>query len=168
MVHTAPDGRRVFCHRTLFTRKRCVYVTADEERQLRSAAGWGLLTTILALTLSDGIAPFWLRLAVVIPIGAGAVELNLRRMTATLPAAPTPPSSFATSNQRAAMESGARLLWAQLAFFVAMTAGFSSSFEAVSYESLGWRKYAGIAIGIAMTAQVTYQLRSLRKKPATK
>lgn len=168
MVYTAPDGRRVFCHGIALMRKRCVYVTAQEERDLRSAFGWGFLTTILAFALSNGLAPFWLRLLVGIPIAMGLVELNLRRMTGALPAAAIPPSSFGSINKRTATEAGTPLLWFQLAFFVAMTAGFSSSFEAVSYESLGWRKYAGIAIGIAMTAQVTYQLLSLRKKPGSR
>jgi len=34
----------------------------------------------------------------------------------------------------------------------------------VSYEDVGWRKNAGVVIGVAMIAQVSYQLVLLRKK----
>jgi hypothetical protein len=83
MVHDTADGRRVFRHGLVFTR-RCVFVNAGEERRLRRAFEWGVLANILAVALSSPFAPLWFRLMLV-PTGMVVMEIVLRQMTAGLP-----------------------------------------------------------------------------------
>ena len=165
MVQEADGGRRVFRHGLLVAKRR-VFVTADEERRLRRAYEWGVLATIAAITLTGPFTPFWFRLAVVLPLALVAQEGLLRRMTAALPLAPAPERAVGASQIVAAAAAGEKLLWFQLAFFVSFLALCSSS--VISYEDLGWRKYAGMTIGAAMIAQVSYQLLMLRRKEASK
>jgi len=94
------------------------------------------------------------------------LEGVLRRMTAALPRAHEPAAALTFSNVLLAAAPSERLLWVQLVFFAAFAALCSSSL--VSYENMGWRKYAGIALGIAMVVQVSYQLLLLRRKDPSK
>jgi len=83
-------------------------------------------------------------------------------MTAALPLVPGPASSLTFSNIVFASAAGERMLWFQLAFFVGFVVLCGSSL--ISYEDVGWRKDAGMAVGIAMIVQVSYQLVLLRRK----
>ena len=85
MVHDADGGRRVFRHGLLLTRKRSVFVTAEEERRLRRIFDWGVVATLLAAILAGPFTPLWFRLFVMLPIAMVAVEIILRQMTADLP-----------------------------------------------------------------------------------
>jgi hypothetical protein len=164
-VHDTTEGRRVFRHGLVFT-KRCVFVNAEEERRLRRAFERGVLANILLVALSGPFMPLWVRLLVMVPTGMIVLEVVLRQMTAGLPPAATPPAPFTSSSVEQAKAAGRKLLWFQLAFFVGFVALCSSNL--VSYEDLGWRKYAGIAIGLAMIAQVIHQLVLLRRTEAAK
>jgi len=84
MVHDAADGRRVFRH-GLLLKKRCVLVTADEERRLRRVFDWGVVATLAAAILAGPFTPLWFRLFVMLPAAMVALEIVLRRMTADLP-----------------------------------------------------------------------------------
>jgi hypothetical protein len=153
--HNTAEGRRVFSHGLVG--KRYVFVTAEEERRLRRMYEMCFVAIIVAVVLPAAFVPLWFRALVIFPAGMVLMELVLRRRTATLPPAPgSRPVSFADANQRMATESGKRLLWAQLAFFVAMV-GFLLS-GIVSDEDLGWHRHMGLAVGVAMIAQVSYQL----------
>jgi hypothetical protein len=156
MVRDTGDGRRVFHHGLWPARKRSVVVTAVEERRLRRTYEWGVVLTVAAIALSGPFLPFWFRLAVIVPASTVALEAALRRMTATLPPAPEPVSPLTFSNVVLAAAPAETLLWVQLVFFAAFAALCASSL--VSYEDMGWRKYAGMAIGVAMVVQVSYQL----------
>jgi hypothetical protein len=162
MVRNTGDGHRVFHHGLWPAKKRSVVVTADEERRLRRTYEWGVVLTIVAIALSGPFLPFWFRITVIVPASTVALEGILRRMTAALPPAPEPVAPLTFSNVVLAAAPGEQLLWVQLVFFAAFAALCSSSL--VSYEDMGWRKYAGMAIGVAMMAQVSYQLVLLRKK----
>jgi len=117
---------------------------------------------ILAVVLPAVLLPLWLRALVILPIGMAIMEVILRRMTTGLPPAPEGrPVSFADANRKMAAESGKKLLWVQLAFFVAMVAFFFAGI--VPDEELGWHKHVGLAIGVAMIVQVSYQLVLLRR-----
>ena len=105
---------------------------------------------ILAVVLPAALLPLWLRALVILPIGMAIMEVILRRMTA-----------FADANRKMAAESGKKLLWVQLAFIVAMVAFFFAGI--VPDEELGWHKHVGLAIGVAMIVQVSYQLVLLRR-----
>jgi len=164
MVRDSGDGRRVFQHGLWPARRRSVLVTNDEERRLRRTYEWGVVMTIVAIVVSGPFLPFWFRLTVIVPGATAALELLLRWMTAALPAA-SETASPAFSNVLLAAAPGDKLLWAQLVFFAVFAALCGSSL--VSYEEMGWRKYAGTAIGIAMTLQSSYQL-LLRRKDAAK
>jgi hypothetical protein len=83
-VHDTPDGRRVFRHGLVLTR-RCVLVTADEEHRLRRTLEWGVVANVLAVSLSGPFLPLWVRLLVMIPAGMVLLEIVLRQMTAGLP-----------------------------------------------------------------------------------
>ena len=166
MVRNSGDGRRVFQHGLWPAKQRSVLVTDQEERRLRRTYEWGVVMTIVAIALSGPFLSFWFRLAVIVPAGTVALEMLLRRMTAALPPASEPATPLTFSNVVLAAAPGRKLLWAQLVFFVAFAALCSSSL--VSYEDMGWRKYAGAAIGIAMTVQASYQLVLLRRKALAK
>ena len=162
MVRDDGDGRRVFQHGLWAAKKRSVFVTADEERQLRRTYEWGVVLTVIAIALSGPFLPFWFRIAVIVPASTLGLEGLLRRMTASLPAAPEPASPRTFSDVVLAAAAGEKLLWFQLVFFVGFVALCGSSL--VSYEDVGWRKNAGVVIGVAMIAQLSYQLVLLRKK----
>ena len=85
MVHDAPDGRRVFQHGLLLTKRRCVVVTDEEERRLRRVFDWGVVVTLLAAILAGPFTPLWFRLFVLLPGAMATLEIILRRMTADLP-----------------------------------------------------------------------------------
>jgi hypothetical protein len=161
MVRDDGDGRRVFQHGLWATKKRSVFVTAVEERTLRRTYEWGVVLTIVAIALSGPFLPLWFRLSIV-PAGTVALEGVLRRMTAALPAAPEPASPLTFSSIVLASAAGETLLWYQLVFFVGFVALCGSSL--ITYEDVGWRKDAGMAVGVAMIAQVSYQLVLLRQK----
>jgi hypothetical protein len=163
MVREDADGRRVFQHGLWPARRRCVFVTEHEERTLRRTYEWGVVITIGAIVLSGPLLPFWLRLAVIVPVSTVALEARLRRMTAALP--PAPASSPTFSNVMLAAAPGEKLLWAQLVFFAIFAALCVSSL--VSYDEMGWRKYAGATIGVAMTTQASYQLLLRRGRART-
>ena len=162
MVRDDGGGRRVFQHGLWAAKKRSVFVTADEERKLRRTYEWGVVLTIAAIALSGPVLPFWFRISVLVPVSTVALEGLLRRMTAALPPAPEPASPLTFSSVVLAAAAGEKMLRFQLGFFVAFTALCSSSL--VSYEDMGWRKYAGMAVGVAMIVQVSYQLLLLRQK----
>ena len=162
MVRDSGDGRRVFQHGLWPAKRRSVLVTDHEERRLRRTYEWGVVLTIVAIVLSGPLLPFWFRLTVIVPAATVALEVLLRQMTATLPTAPKPSSPLTFSNVVLAAAPGEKLLWAQLVFFATFAALCSSSL--VSYEDMGWRKYVGAAIGVAMTVQASYQLLLLRRK----
>ena len=159
-LHDDADGRRVFSHGLVG--KRCVFVTADEERQLRRTYEWCFVVIILAVVVPAALIPLWVRALVMLPTGMVIMEAILRRMTARLPPAlATRPVSFADANRRMATQAGKKALWAQLAFFVAMVAFFMSGI--VPDTDLGWHKPAGLAISVAMIVQVSCQLVLLRR-----
>jgi len=162
MVRDDGDGRRVFQHGLWAAKKRSVFVNAEEERKLRRTYEWGVVLTVVAIALSGPFLPFWFRITVIVPASTVALEGLLRRMTAPLPAAPEPASPGTFSDVVLEAAAGEKLLWFQLVFFVGFVALCSSSL--VSYEDVGWRKNAGVVIGVAMIAQVSYQLVLLRKK----
>ena len=166
MVRDGGDGRRVFQHGLWPARRRSVLVTDDEERRLRRTYEWGVVLTIVAIAVSGPFLPLWVRLVVVVPASTVALEGLLRRMTASLPSAPEPALPLTFSNVVVAAAPGEKLLWAQLLFFATFAALCSSSL--VSYEDMGWRKYAGAAIGVAMTVQASYQLLLLRQRDTAK
>jgi len=85
MVHEAEAGRRVFRHGLLLTKKRSVFVTADEERRLRRVFDWGVVVTLLTAILAGPFTPLWFRLFVMLPGAIVALEIILRQMTADLP-----------------------------------------------------------------------------------
>lgn len=161
MVRDTSDGRRVFQHGLWAARKRTVFVTADEERKLRRTYEWGVVLTVVAIALSGPFLPFWFRVTVIVPASTVALEGRLRRMTAALPAAPEPASPRTFSDVVLAAAAGEKMLWFQLVFFVGFVTLCGSSL--VSYEDVGWRKDAGMAVGGALIAQVSYQL-VLRRK----
>ena len=163
MVRDTEDGRRVFHHGLWAARKRSVFVTVVEERTLRRTYEWGVVLTIAAIAVSGPFLPFWFRLAVIVPASTLVLEGVLRRMTAALPRVPAPDAPLTFSNVVLAAAPSAKRLWGQLVFFAAFAAVCSSSL--VTYEDMGWRKYAGVAVGVAMVVQVSYQL-LLRKKRA--
>jgi hypothetical protein len=164
-VQDTADGRRVFRHGLVLT-KRCVFVTAGEEHRLRRTLEWGVVANVLAVSLSGPFLPLWVRLLVMIPAGMVVLEVVLRQMTAGLPPAAAPASPLASANVEQATAAGEKLLWFQLVVFVGFVALCSSNL--VPYEDLGWRKYAGIVIGLAMTAHVIYQLALLRRRAPAK
>ena len=166
MIRDTGDGHRVFHHGLWPAKKRSVVVTADEERRLRRTYEWGVVLTIVAIALSGPFLPFWFRITVIVPASTLVLEGVLRRMTAALPRAHEPAAALTFSNVLLAAAPSERLLWVQLVFFAAFAALCSSSL--VSYENMGWRKYAGIALGIAMVVQVSYQLLLLRRKDPSK
>jgi hypothetical protein len=69
----------------LLTKKRCVFVTPEEERRLRRVFDWGVVATLLAAILAGPFTPLWFRLFVLLPSAMVAMEVILRRMTADLP-----------------------------------------------------------------------------------
>ena len=162
MVRDDGEGRRVFQHGLWAATKRSVFVTVDEERRLRRTYEWGVVLTVAAIALSGPFLPFWLRAVIIVPGSTVALEGLLRRMTAALPVVPEPPSPLTFSNVVLASAAGERLLWFQLVFFVGFVVLCSSSL--ITYEDVGWRKDAGMAVGVAMIAQVSYQLLLLRRK----
>ena len=166
MVRASDDGRRVFQHGLWPARRRSVFVTDDEERRLRRTYEWGVVLTIVAIAVSGPFLSLWFRLLVIVPASTVALEVLLRRMTASLPAAPEPALPLTFSNVVLAAAPGEKLLWAQLVFFALFAALCSSSL--VSYEDMGWRKYAGAIIGVAMTVQASYQLLLLRQRDTAK
>ena len=85
MVQDTADGRRVFSHGLLLTKKRSVVVTAEEERRLRRVFDWGVVATLLAAILAGPFTPVWFRLFVMLPAAMIALEVVLRQMTANLP-----------------------------------------------------------------------------------
>jgi hypothetical protein len=85
-VQDTSGGRRVFRHGLVFT-KRCVLVSAEEERRLRRTFEWGVVANILTVTMAGPFMPLWVRLLVVIPTGMVVLEIVLRQMTAGLPPA---------------------------------------------------------------------------------
>jgi hypothetical protein len=166
MVRASDDGRRVFQHGLWPARRRSVFVTDDEERRLRRTYEWGVALTIVAIAISGPLLPLWFRLLVIVPASTVALEARLRWMTASLPAAPEPALPLTFSNVILAAAPGQKLLWAQLVFFALFAALCSSSL--VSYEDVGWRKYVGTVIGIAMAVQASYQLLLLRQRRTAK
>jgi hypothetical protein len=166
MVRETGDGRRVFQHGLWPAKRRSVFITNDEERRLRRTYEWGVVLTIVAIAVSGPLLPFWFRLLVIVPASTVAVEALLRQMTASLPSAPEPAMPLAFSNVVLAAAPGEKLLWAQLVFFAAFAAMCSSPL--VTYEDMGWRKYVGAVIGIAMTVQASYQLLLLRQRGTAK
>jgi len=162
MVRDDAGGRRVFQHGLWAATKRSVFVTPDEERKLRRTYEWGVVLTVVAIALSGPFLPFWFRLAVIVPVSTLALEGLLRRMTGALPLVPQPASPLTFSNVVVAAAAGEKLLWYQLVFFVGFVVLCSSSL--ITYEDVGWRKDAGVVIGVAMIAQVSYQLVLLRRK----
>ena len=85
MIHETSDGRRIFRHGLLPTKKRCVLVTAEEERRLRRVFDWGVVATLAAAILAGSFTPLWFRLFVMLPSAMVALEIILRQMTADLP-----------------------------------------------------------------------------------
>lgn len=156
MVRDTGDGRRVFHHGLWPAKKRSVVVTGDEERRLRRTYEWGVVLTIVAIAVSGPFLPFWFRITIIVPASTLALEVVLRRMTAALPPAPAPVAPLSFSNVVLAAAPVQKLLWVQLVFFAAFAALCGSSL--VSYEDMGWRKYAGVLIGVAMVVQVGCQL----------
>jgi hypothetical protein len=159
-LHDDADGRRVFSHGLVG--RRYVFVTAEQERRLRRAYEMCFVVIILAVVLPAALLPWWLRALVILPAGMVVMEMVLRRMTAGLPAAPPAKTvTFVDANRKMANESGVKLLWAQLAFFVAMVVFLVAGI--VPDEDLGWHKHGGLAVAAAMIVQVGYQLILLRR-----
>lgn len=166
MVRDCGDGRRVFQHGLWPAKRRSVLVTDHQERRLRRTYEWGVVLTVAAIAVSGPFLPFWSRVTVIVPVATIALELVLRQLTARLPAAPQPALALTFSNVVLAAAPGEKLLWAQLVFFAAFAALCSSPL--ISYEEVGWRKYVGAVIGMAMTVQAGYQLLLLRQGDAAK
>jgi hypothetical protein len=166
MVRGSEDGRRVFQHGLWPARRRSVFVTDDEERRLRRTYEWGVVLTIAAIAVSGPFLSLWFRLLIIVPASTVALEALLRSRTASLPAAPEPARPLTFSNVVLAAAPGEKLLWTQLVFFALFAALCSSSL--VAYEDMGWRKYAGAIIGVAMTVQAGYQLLLLRRRDTAK
>jgi hypothetical protein len=162
MVRDHGDGRRVFQHGLWAATRRSVFVTADEERRLRRTYEWGVVLTIAVIALSGPFLPFWFRILVIVPASTVVLEGLLRRMTAALPLVPGPASPLTFSNIVFASAAGERMLWFQLVFFAGFVVLCGSSL--ISYEDVGWRKNAGVVIGVAMIVQVSYQLVLVRRK----
>jgi hypothetical protein len=162
MVQSDAEGRRVFCHGTIFTKKRYVYVNAEQERDLRRTYEIAFVVFILALVLSAPLASFWIRLVTIVPFWVVFIEATLRRRTAQLPSAP--PTS--RSSQRQLAITGARglgrpLLWLELIFTLLL--GVIAVSPLMPYEEMGWQKYGAAVVGFGGSAYVAYQLHLLRK-----
>jgi len=161
MVQSDAEGRRVFSYGTPFTRKRCVYVNGEQERDLRTTYERGFVVFILAIALLAPLASLWVRLAITVPVWFVFIETTLSRKMASLPPAP----KLAARSQRdvalsSAQTMGRPLLWGLLIFFIAL--GILAASPAMTYEEIGWHKYGAFVVGFGGAAYLAYQLLLLR------
>ena len=155
MVHTDAEGRRVFCYGTIFTKKRCVFVNGEQERDLRRTYEWAFAAFIIGIVVLAPATSFWIRLAILLPVWFVFIEIRLRRRMAALPSAPE--SSRRSQRQLAlngAKAAGRPVLWFELIFCVAI--GLVSVSPLIQFEELGWKKYGayGLITILAMKSRV--------------
>lgn len=164
LMHTDSEGRRIFFYGTIFTRKRCVFVTEVEEQALRRVYEWAFAVLIMGVSFMAG--PSWIaRAAFLLPLWFLFITITFRRKTAGLSPAPAP---FRRSQRDIALSGaqalGKPLLWFELLFFLFL--GAISSSPLIDVEVLGWQKYACIVLGFGGVGYVSYQLHLLRRSAA--